>query len=140
LGVVQIKKLNIINQLRNNIAEWYDMALSEDNRIKTPIIREYNYSARHLYPILLTSGLEKKRNEVILNLREKNIYPSVHFIPIHHHTFFKSLIETRKNYPVNLPITEKLFAGEISLPLFPGLQKKQVKYVAEALKDIINKI
>ena len=52
-GVVQIRKLERINRLRNQVAEWYDRFLGGVEEITIPVIKEYNYSARHLYPILL---------------------------------------------------------------------------------------
>ena len=134
LGVVQIKKLDRINRMRNEISGWYDQLLEDEERILTPVIRDYNYSARHLYPIRLEPPLASKRDEVILKLREKKIFPSVHFIPIHYHTYFKGVIKQ----PIHLPVTEKLFAGEISLPLFPGLVEKDIEYVVQALKEILD--
>jgi dTDP-4-amino-4,6-dideoxygalactose transaminase len=133
LGVVQIKKLNRINRLRNRVAEWYDEFLQDVEEITTPVIKEYNYSARHLYPILLKQKLKPLRDEIIIQLRNRGIYPSVHFIPVHFHSFFKEYFKE----PVCLPVTEELFHREISLPIFPELKKSDVKYVAGSLKDII---
>jgi dTDP-4-amino-4,6-dideoxygalactose transaminase len=66
-------------------------------------------------------------------LRKKKIFPSVHFIPVHFHSFFKTFFKDE----IKLPVTEDLFYREISLPIFPELKKTDVKYVAEALKTII---
>jgi len=135
LGVVQVKKINRITQLRNRIAEHYDTLLDSTDGIQIPIIHNYNYSARHLYPILLIDKFISHRDEIIVQLRYEGIYPSVHFIPVHFHTFFKNYLKDS----IHLPVTEELFHREISLPLFPGLKKSEVKYVAETLKKILNK-
>ncbi len=133
LGVVQIQKLDKITRLRREIAGWYDQYLSDIPEISLPVIREYNDSARHLYPILVDSRLKAFRDEIIIRLREKGVFPSVHFIPVHFLTFFKNYLTE----PPHLPVTEDLFYREISLPIFPELKKKDVKYVAETLKSII---
>jgi len=133
LGVVQIQKLEQITHKRNRAAAWYDECLSGVEEIVTPIIRESNYSARHLYPILLNQKLKPHRDDIILRLRSHGIYSSVHFIPIYFHTFFKNFL---KEIP-SLPVTEDHFYREISLPLFPALKKGEVKYVCEVLKGII---
>jgi dTDP-4-amino-4,6-dideoxygalactose transaminase len=136
LGVVQIKKLDEINGLRNQVAEWYDEALKDIEELTLPLIRPYNYSARHLYPVLLHPRLKDSRDEIILKLRDKGIYPSVHFIPVHFHTFYKKL------YPEapKAPVTEDLFSREISLPIFPGLGEKDVTYVSDGLKEILGEM
>lgn len=136
LGVVQIGKLNRINRLRSRVAAWYDEFLGDVKELHLPKVKPYNVSAWHLYPVLLAHHLEARRDEIIIKLREKGIYPSVHFIPVHFHTFFKNHFKT----PVHLPVTEALFHREISLPLFPAMKKKDTRYTADILRDIIAKI
>ncbi len=133
LGVVQVEKLPDIDRLRNRAAQWYDEALKDIEEIIRPEIRPYNHSARHLYPILLEPGLKSRRDDIIIGLREQGIFPSVHFIPVHFHSFFKSYFKET----ISLPVTEDLFYREISLPLFPSLTEEDVHYVAEVLKKII---
>ncbi|MGE5341929.1 MAG: DegT/DnrJ/EryC1/StrS family aminotransferase [Candidatus Omnitrophota bacterium] len=140
LGVVQIQKLDRITRLRNQAARWYDAFLKTD-RLQTPVIRDHNYSARHLYPILLSPELKPFRDDMILQLRKKRIYPSIHFIPVHFHSFFNGFFKEQLNAsPLHLPVTEDLFYREISLPLFPDLTKDDVKVVSDALKGIIDRL
>ncbi|MCP5048150.1 MAG: DegT/DnrJ/EryC1/StrS aminotransferase family protein [bacterium] len=136
LGVVQIKKLDAINRSRNRIADWYDRFLADEEKVITPVVKDYNYSSRHLYPVLLDPSLKHARDDVILGLRKRKIFPSVHFIPIHFHTFFKNYLDKR----VRVPVTEDLFYREISLPIFPGLKKSGVEYVVDTLKEIVKKV
>ncbi len=133
LGVVQVKKLPVIDRLRNRAAAWYDEFLAGVDEITTPAIKEYNHSARHLYPVLLNPKLKRCRDEVILELRKKGICPSVHFIPVYFHSFFKAFFKEE----IKLPVTEDLFSREISLPIYPELRRSDVKYVADTLKMIV---
>jgi dTDP-4-amino-4,6-dideoxygalactose transaminase len=134
LGVVQTGKLGRINRLRNQVADWYDRFLGDVEEITVPAIKEYNYSARHLYPILLNQKLKPYRDEIIIQLRKKGVYPSVHFIPVHFHSFFKGYLKD----PIHLPVTEDLFYREISLPIFPELKKSEARYVADVLKNALS--
>lgn len=133
LGVVQVDKLPEIDARRNQICKWYDELLKDVEEITTPHIHEYNHSARHLYPILVDGKIKESRDDIIIKLREKGIYPSVHFIPVHYHTYFKEFF----NEKIHLPVTEDLFHREISLPLFPELEYDDIKRVAETLETII---
>ncbi|MCP4155103.1 MAG: DegT/DnrJ/EryC1/StrS aminotransferase family protein [bacterium] len=133
LGVVQIKKLPGIDELRNRAAEWYNEALKDIENVTLPVIRPYNHSARHLYPLLLNKDLKPYRDTIIVELRKRKIYPSVHFIPAHFHSYFKKYFKKE----IKLPVTEDLFYREISLPLFPGLNRDDVNYVCDSLKEII---
>lgn len=135
LGVVQVRKLPEITRLRNRVAEWYDFHLEDVEGIATPVIRDTNYSARHLYPLLLNPRLKASRDDIIIELRSRGICPSVHFIPVHFHSFFKTWLKEE----ITLPVTEDLFYREISLPIFPGMKEDDVKYVAETLKEIIRR-
>lgn len=135
LGVVQMGKLERINRLRSQAAAWYGEFLGDVEELHLPTVKPHNVSAWHLYPVLLAHHLEARRDEIIISLREKGIYPSVHFIPVHFHTFFKNHFKA----PVHLPVTEALFHREISLPLFPAMKKNDVRYVAETLKDTLLK-
>jgi dTDP-4-amino-4,6-dideoxygalactose transaminase len=135
LGVAQIRKLSKITELRNQACEWYDYYLADVEEIQIPQIQKFNFSARHLYPILISKRLKSLRDDVIIGLRDHNIFPSVHFIPIHFHTYFSQNLDLDN---LKLPVTEDNFFREISLPLFPELREEEVKYIAKTLKQIIS--
>jgi dTDP-4-amino-4,6-dideoxygalactose transaminase len=136
LGMVQMGKIEQITRLRRQAAAWYDGGLSglfRSDELVLPKMRAYNDSARHLYPVLLGERFIAQRDDVILGLREQHIYPSVHFIPVHFHTFYKSNFEV----PNHLAVTEQLFYREISLPLFPEIKETDVARVVETLRKLI---
>lgn len=137
LGVIQMEKLERITELRNRVASWYNHYFKDVEEISTPFIKEYNKSARHLYPILISPSLRHRRDDFIVDMRSKNIYPSVHFIPVHFHSFYKNFVNL--DGKIHLPVTEDLFSREISLPIFPGIKKSEVKYIVDVIKDSIIK-
>lgn len=134
LGVVQAKKLPEIIRLRTQAAQWYNERLKNLHKISIPLIQPYNHSAFHLYPILVDDSLKTHRDAIIIRLREEGVFPSVHFIPVHFHSFFKSCLP---HTPL-LPVTENLFYREISLPVYPEISKEDIDYVASALEKILS--
>ncbi len=130
LGRVQLGKLDRITALREAAAQAYDRELSDLPQLQTPLILPHNQPSRHLYPLLLAPGQASRRDDLIRHLRADGIYPSVHFIPIHRHSFFK---KTGLDMPC-LPVCDDLFSREISLPLYPGLRPDQLETVCRSVR------
>lgn len=130
LGRVQLTKLDEITRRREAAALIYNRELSDLFWVQIPYIHPHNRPSRHLYPLLLSRETAPRRDDLIRHLRARGIFPSVHFIPIHHHTFYK---QAGLEWP-NLPVTEDLFSRELSLPLYPAMNEADVIRVSEALK------
>ena len=81
-------------------------------------------TAVHILPILLPENVE--RTAVMARLKEQGIQTSIHYPPIH--TFAAYRTE-----PVELPRTEALAGGELTLPLHPRMADADVDLVADAL-------
>jgi dTDP-4-amino-4,6-dideoxygalactose transaminase len=98
-------------------------------------VRDDAVHARHLYPIRLDlERLRIGRDEFIEALRERGIGTTVNFIPIHFHPYFR---ETLGLCSGDYPVAEAIFAGFVSLPLYPRMQDADVDRVAGAIHDII---
>lgn len=70
-----------------------------------------------------------RRANAIAALSEAGISASVHFIPLHLHPLYRSM-----GYrPGQFPGAEAAYAGEISLPVWPGMTDGQVDRVTDAL-------
>ena len=78
----------------------------------------------------------KNRDQLHKYLEENGISTLIHYpIPLHLQNVHKNL-----NYKTgDLSITEQ-YANEIlSLPMFPEITEPEIKYVAEKIKEFINK-
>ena len=83
----------------------------------------------HLYLIIL-----KNRTFVKKELLKKNINTQIHYeIPIHLQSSFNHL----KYKKGDLPITEQLSKNILSLPFYPGIEKKKINYLFKNLKKLI---
>jgi UDP-4-amino-4,6-dideoxy-N-acetyl-beta-L-altrosamine transaminase len=137
LGVEQLKKLESFIEKRRKLANLYTGLLKGVPGIITPEEKEYTRHSYHLYPILLDIDcLNISRGEFIDKLKEYKIGSSVHFIPLHLHSHYQKTYGYKKG---DFPTAEYLFEREISLPLYPEMSEEDVRYVAEAIKEIIGK-
>ena len=59
----------------------------------------------------------------------------VHYIPIHFHEYHKNIVKYKKG---KLPVTEKFYKDEVSLPNYFSLDFKEVYKISKIIKKIIS--
>lgn len=130
IGVVQFKKLKLLNGLRKKHAEYLSQKFKGIPGIELPFIASGAKSVWQMYVIKVKPEI---RDIVVRNLREKGIGASVHFDPpAHLNTFYK------KNFPAkSLPVTEKLSKSVITLPLFPDIKNNELDYIYNQLMNFL---
>ena len=74
------------------------------------------------------------RKRFIEELRARNIGTSVHFIPVHLHSYYRDKYGYR---PADFPVSVAAYERLVSLPLDPGLSDADVGDVCEAVHDVI---
>jgi len=130
IGMIQLKKQNILKDKRTAIAKFYNKAFENNKNITIPFVKNDRESSWHLYVVKI-----KNRDEVIEEMKERGIGCSVHFIPVHKHTYYKQKYEyINENYPV----ANSVFAKSLSLPIYPDMTEEEVEYVIKNLLEIIN--
>ena len=128
LGIVQLKKLDSMNQRRREIAKYYMDNLSE----KLSFNKDSNehYHTFHLFPIRLPQDI--KRDDFIEELKENNIGCSVHFIPLHLHTFYKNRSTNE------FDVANKVFEKILSIPMCSAMSDDEVEYVVKTINKILD--
>ena len=134
LGIHQIKKLDKFIEIRRRYAAIYNEELKKVDGMITPYEKSNIKHVYHLYPILLRSY---NRNEFIEKMYERGIGCSVHFIPLHLHHFYKRTLGFKKG---NFPNAEWVYEREVSLPLYPKMEKEDIQYVIENMKEIFSEL
>lgn len=131
IALEQIKKIDQITKLRNNIANYYLKKLQPlSKRIILPQISQGTKPNWHIFAIRVPSS---KRDLVISSLRNLGIHSAFHFLPLH-----SSLMGKKLGYKKNdLPITEEVSDTLIRLPIYPNLKKVEIDYIVEALEKIL---
>ena len=112
----------------NKAAQSYTEKLKDI--IKVPIIPEGYYSSWAQYTIQLKD--REQRDGLQAYLKEKGIPSMVYYpTPMHKQTAYKEL-----NYPENSnPVTQKLCATVLSLPIHPYITEDEIEMVVNAIKE-----
>jgi dTDP-4-amino-4,6-dideoxygalactose transaminase len=134
LVINQLKRVSKFTKKRNSISRLYD-SLLKNLPIKLPVKLSDRISGMHLYIIQLDQKkISKKRDEIINYLHRKGIMVNLHYIPIHTQPYFKNLGFRLGDFPV----AEEYYSNTLTLPMFPDLTIKQVKFIANEIKNAIN--
>lgn len=132
IGVEQLKKINKMNALRKKHARYLSTHLKKLNGIEVPFEQKFS---KHVYQMYTIKVNPKIRDTFVINLRKKKIGASVHFDPpVHLQPFYKKVYGWKSG---NLPVTEKLASAIITLPMYPGLTKKELNYIIFQIKKIL---
>ncbi len=135
LGLVQLSRIDAFQERRRAIVRAYNEAFSDCPVLETPVERPHVEHAWHLYVLRLREEkLTIDRNRFVEALAARNIATSVHFIPVHLHPYY------RKKYgfhPEDFPVAYDNYRRVISLPLYPGLEDRDVADVIETVLDIV---
>lgn len=135
LGISQLKKINKFIKKRNFIAKCYKKIL-KDLPIKLQKINEKCISSYHLFIIKMTNAGNIKNYDKIFNyLRKKRIYVNLHYLPVHKQPYYKK-IKYLKNK--KFKISEQYSKSALSLPIYPGLSKKNIMYIYKNFKFALN--
>ena len=117
---------------RQQIAAWYDSYLSDIQELTLPKIAIGATHVFHLYVVRT-----EMRDALQAFLLEKKIGTMIHYpIPPHLQKAYKELGFEKGDFP----IAEMIAETALSLPLFIGMTKAQVKEVADAVRDFVRSI
>ncbi len=135
LGLAQLRRLEGNLRSRRRIARLYDEAFAGLPGIVRPVERPGISSAWHLYPIRLdASRLRFTRAEVFAALRAENIGVNVHYIPVHHHPYYR---ERFGYHGGEYPRAEACYESLISLPMFHAMTDQDVDDVIAAVVKVM---
>jgi dTDP-4-amino-4,6-dideoxygalactose transaminase len=126
-----------MQERRRQIVDAYNAAFAPHAAFLTPSTRAHVKNAWHLYVLRMRPNeLSIERNQVIEEMTARNIGTSVHFIPIHMHSYYKN----RYGYhPDDFPVAHHAYQNMMSLPLSPSMSDQDVADVIEAVLDIRSK-
>lgn len=122
IGLVQLAKLERMNERRRLLASRYDAALAPLGWLSIPTVLPDVVSARHNYAIQLD-----RRDELRAWLGERGIATGVHYMPLHLHPFYR---DTRGT----LPAAERAWRRLLLLPLYPDLTDDEQQQILRAIE------
>lgn len=121
---VKLSHLEEDNAVRKEVAKKYIEGI-KNPKIVLPVIIPMENNAYHLFPVFC-----EQRDEFQKYLSEKGIGTVIHY-PIAPHK--QKCYSSWNN--ITLPITERIAAQELSLPMSPTLTDEQIQYVIDVLNE-----
>ncbi len=122
IGLAQLPKLAAFNERRRAIAARYDREL---RGVTTPSVRPGVTHVYHQYTLRVS-----RRDEFADRLKERGVGSAIYYpIPVHRQKPFVALGYGNEAFPV----TDRLTAEVLSIPVHPSLSDDEVTQVVEAV-------
>ena len=133
LGLVQLAKIDLMNEARKKLVQLYLTLLDDVPGITSIQGNKFDNHAHHLFPILVDSTVFGINRDTLSNeLTKRGIGNSVHFIPLSLQTFFREKFNYKQG---DFPVAESIFSSILSLPLSPNLTEDDINFVVSNIKD-----
>jgi dTDP-4-amino-4,6-dideoxygalactose transaminase len=132
LGLIQLKKLDRNNQKRRKLVKAYRRELQGTEGISIPFPGYGTGPSYHLFPVLISPSIP--REKVMDGLRGHGIQTSIHYPPIHLFSLYRREFGYRKGMLLK---TEEVSRREVTLPLHPGMNGDDVRWIAKKLRGVI---
>jgi len=134
VGVVQLKKLDELNQRRIDNAAYLTAGLRNVTGLTLPTVSPGCKHVFHLYPIQIDP--EKfgwNRDDFIHAMFfEKGIKVGTHYTPLHYASAFKKRGFRKGQFPVAESVAERL----VTLPLNPRQTRQALDYLIESIRSL----
>ncbi len=130
IGLVQLSKLDKLNEKRNYNAQYLTTRLSKIEGIRTPKVKPGYKHVWHQYVIWIEDAFPYTRDELRDKLSEYGVSTAIHYpIPLHLQPLYRAL-----GYPENIcPNSIDASRHVLSLPVHPLLSKEDLDYIVETI-------
>lgn len=137
LGIQQLARFEDMQARRAEIVGRYHAAFGNDPALQTPVCHSDVTHAWHLYVLRLNhEELSIDRNEFIEQVNSQNIGTSVHFIPIHVHSYYANKYGWK---PEDFPVALANYSRMVSLPLSPKMSDQDVDDVIHTVQQVVDR-
>ena len=126
---IKLRSLDNYASARNKAATYYDKAFANNPKLKIPTRAKYSNHVFHQYTLQL-NGVD--RNAFREFLASKGIPAMIYYpIPLH---LQKAYLDPRYKAG-DFPVTEKLCASVVSLPMHTELDEETLKYITTSVLE-----
>jgi dTDP-4-amino-4,6-dideoxygalactose transaminase len=134
LGLNQLARFDGLQARREEIWRAYDEGLKELPLRRPPAPAALTRHARHIYTILVdkeTTGWT--RDDLLVALRERGVYTSVHFRALNLHPYYAQHGYGRGMFPHAEAISDRT----LSLPLSAEMSDADVEHVVASMRELV---
>lgn len=135
LAMSQMKKLDSVISKRRENAEFLKSLLGDIEEIKGSGFLESFFQVFQMFTIEINDG-ENARDSLKGFLSKKGITTKVYFSPVHLTRFYRENLGHKNG---ELPITEWISERVLTLPMYPSLRPKEMKYIAKSIKEFFDR-
>tara|TARA_R110002072_G_scaffold302603_1_gene486631 strand:- start:85677 stop:86774 length:1098 start_codon:yes stop_codon:yes gene_type:complete len=134
IGRVQLRRFQELQSRRLEIAKYYRARLEAASpKLVFQLNCDSESHARHLFPILIPlQQLSIGRDDLLLQLRDRNIGATIHYTPLHQMPFYQ---ETLGRF--DLPVTDELGDRIMTLPISSSMTQHDAEYVCDHLIEVL---
>ncbi len=138
LGIAQLERLDEVLGKREKVVQMYNQRLKDLEGIKIPYVSWCVKMSWFVYVVRLRdSYTQEDRDRILGELKKRGIDCSNYFTPIHLQPFYRRMFGFKEG---DFPITEKVSKSTIALPFYNHLLEKQIDYICENLKEILEEM
>lgn len=135
MGLVQLARLPELHARRLQLAKRYSQQLAGIESLQLPSVRPEVESGWHLYAVRIRpEQLRIDRDQLIEVLKERGVATSVHFIPLHQHSFYRDTFQLKAE---QFPVATRAGDTILSLPLFTLMTDDDSDYVVDVLRETL---
>lgn len=131
IGLHQLAGLDKNLKRREVIWAHYDEALADLPVTRPAPVRAKDLHARHLYTLLVEPESGWSRDAVMVALQAEGVSTSIHFRALHLHPYYAERYSLKSGM---FPVSERVSACTLSLPLSAGMTDEQVERVIKVLR------
>jgi UDP-4-amino-4,6-dideoxy-N-acetyl-beta-L-altrosamine transaminase len=127
LGISQLRRLESFVARRRAIVARYLEAFADLPPLTLPHVRPGVEPAWHLFVVRVPSP--DRRRAFVERLHADGIGVQVHYIPVHHHPYYRAL-----GFRTGVcPVAEDFSSRAVSLPVYPAMSEADVERVIETV-------
>jgi len=134
VGVVQLRKLDALNQRRIDNAAWLSAGLRDIPGITLPTVKPGCKHVFHLYPVQIDPVKfgRTKDDFIWAMLHERGIKVGTHYTPLHYTTAFQNRGFRKGQFPEAEAVAERL----VTLPINPRQTREALDYLIESIQNL----
>ena len=138
IGINQLRNVNKWHNRRLDISDQYYRGLQSIEGIKLPPkANDSSKDAKHLYIIQIRKKRWKiSRDDLIVKLNEFGVGTSVHYRPVHMHSFYQKKYGFK---PEDFVKSKNLYESAISIPMYPDLKNEEILYIIDIMNNLWSK-
>jgi len=135
IGLAQLERAEMLRRERQRCALFYNRHLANIPCLDLPKSEcAPEDHAWHLYPIVLLPESGISRNDFIVAMSEYGIGASVHYKPLHRMRYYRERYGLQDK---DFPNAERIWKGNVSLPIYPTLSDDELEYVCKTIRGIL---